>query len=259
MKNEPKLFLQKLKLYFSTLFARSMTKAIFGAPDLKDNEILFTNIDLIEAELYTPDPEYFIHRVTLKDDDFVEDLFEVFPLLKNGIVLLYTDKFFSAINKNTGDLCDIKLVNKESKVLLSAKLDEATVETECGEIISSYQATRYLDIMQSGSINKSTSVSTKLNNRISLEDKLTILDLGKLFNDLDGDYTCALLNNQSTISVKEFIKKANVTNYTHSVMSVREGDAARLNVWFSCPLVDVVSVQPAVVWFPKQTKSPITI
>ena len=67
------------------------------------------------------------------------------------------------------------------------------------------------------------------------------------------------MNNQSTISVKEFLKKANVHQYTHTVMAVREGDTARLNVRFCCEYLDVLSVQPAVVWFPKKTKTPIVI
>jgi hypothetical protein len=132
-------------------------------------------------------------------------------------------------------------------------------EVTCGNVISSYQASRYLDIFESGTINNKTSVSTQLKNRISLDDKLTILDLGKIFGEFDCDYTCALLNNQSTISTKEFLSKSNIETYTHTVMAIREGDAARLNIWFSCPVIEVVSTQPAVVWFPKKTKTPIVI
>ena len=259
MKHEPKSFVQKLKLYFSTLFARSMTKAVFGSPDLKDNQILFSNIALTEAELYTPDPEYYIHLVTVKDEDFMTDLFEQFPLLKQGIVLLYMDEFFSAVNKHTGSLDELRLSHKDNKIFISIKKLEVADEVECGEIISSYQASRYFDIFNSGSINRSAAKSTTLNNKIAVDNKLTVLDLGKLFNDFDWTYSCALLNNQSTISTKEFLKKAHIEHYTHSVISVREGNTARLNVWFSCPVIDVVSTQPAVVWFPKQTKTPIVI
>lgn len=259
MKYEPKLFLQKLKLYFATLFARSMPRAVFGVPDLQDNQVLFSNIKLEEAELYTPDPQYFIHLVTVKDTEFVDDLFEQFPLLKQGIVLLYTDKFFSGINKNEGELKDIKLFNRDNKVFLSSIKNRVSVEYECGEIISSYQASRYFDIFKSGSINRNTSSSVTLKDRIAVENKITVLDLGQLFDDFNGEYTCALLNNQSTIAVNDFLKNSKIDNYTHTVLTVREKDAARLNIWFSCPVIEVVSTQPAVVWFPKQTKSPIVI
>ena len=259
MKNEPKLFLQKLKLYFSTLFARSMPKAIFGTPDLDDNQILFSNIDLNEAELYTPDPEYFIHLVSIKDTDFLMDLFEQFPLLKRAIVLLYMDAFLAAINKHNDDVNKIQLASINDTIIVKVLIDGKETSIDCGKIISSYQASRYIDIFESGSINKNTAVSTSIENKISLDDKLTILDFGKLFNLSDNHYTCALVNNQSTISVKEFLKKANVHQYTHTVMAVREGDTARLNVRFCCEYLDVLSVQPAVVWFPKKTKTPIVI
>ena len=259
MQYEPKLFLQKLKLYFSTLFARSMPKVVFGVPDLQINQFLCSNIKLEQAELYTPDPTYFIHLVTLKDTKFVDDLFEQFALLKQGIVLLYTDKFLSGINKNEGELNDIKLFNRGHLVFVSSIKNRVAVEYECGEIISSYQANRYFDIFNSGAINHNTSSSVTLKERIAVEDKLTILNLGQLFNDFSGEYTCALLNNQSTIAVDDFLKNAKVDNYTHMVLAVREKDAARLNIWFSCPVIEVISTQPAVVWFPKQTKSPIVI
>ena len=93
MKNDDKTFLNKLKLYFATLFARSMPKIVFGASGLQDNQALFSNIDLADAELYSPDPKFYIHLVTFKDTDFVDDLFEIFPLLKDAIVLLQSDKF----------------------------------------------------------------------------------------------------------------------------------------------------------------------
>lgn len=254
MNNEPKPFLQKLKLYFSTVFSRTMTRAIFGTPNLGDNQILFSNITLQEAELYSPDPEYFIHLVTIKDTEFLEDLFEQFPLFKQGIVLLYVDKFFSGLNKNTGSLSDIKLFNKNNKIFLSVLIDRVSEEYECGEIISEYQAMRYYDVFNSGVINRSTAAMSPLENKIADTDKLTILDLGKLFNDFSGTYTCALLNNRSTIAIKNFVKNSKVGLYTHTVLATREKDAVRLNILFSCPIIEVVSTQPAVVWFPKRTK-----
>ena len=259
MKHDPKIFLQKLKLYFTTLFARTMPKAIFGTPDLKDNQILFSNIDLEEAELYTPDPEYFIHLVSLKDEDFVNDLYEQFPLLKKAIVLLFMDQFFAAVNKHDGELKQIQLIHKDDTVIVLVCTNGSMHGVTCGKVISSYQASRYLDIFKSGTIDKETSVSVPLTNKISLDDKLTVLDLGKLFNDSNDTYTCALLNNQSTISVKEFLKKAEIKNFTHAVLSIRQGSSVKLNIWFSCPVLDVISTQPAVVWFPHNTKSPIVI
>ena len=164
-------------------------------------------------------------------------------------------KYYKAISQGKDDIILKKIYPIGTKVLIDGK--ETSID--CGKIISSYQASRYIDIFESGSINKNTAVSTSIENKISLDDKLTILDFGKLFNLSDNHYTCALVNNQSTISVKEFLKKANVHQYTHTVMAVREGDTARLNVRFCCEYLDVLSVQPAVVWFPKKTKTPIVI
>ena len=249
---DPKTFLTKLRLYLATVFARSMPKMIMGVPGLNDNQALFSNISLIEAELYSPDAEYYIHRVTFTDEEFVSDLFEQFPLLKNAIVLLYTDKFFSQLNKHEGTLAELSLESNGTDIVVNTIQNKVKVSSVCGVIISEYQASRYADIFNDAlfQFNGADCIPIPLKDKINQEDKVTVI---KIDNSpaLKNVFACALLNNQSTVAVSEFVKKANITSYVHQCWVAPVGDVIKINVWFSCDCIEVLSTQPAVVWFPK--------
>ena len=108
-------FIQQLKLLFSSLFSRAMTKVVVGCPGLKENEFFFTNIKLEEIQMYEPDPAFFIHKVEVLDPHVLEDLFEVFPFLKDTCCLLFTDKLLSTIGKHVGKVKDIQVfMNNEN-------------------------------------------------------------------------------------------------------------------------------------------------
>ena len=256
MNHEPKLFLKKLKVYFATIFSRTMSKAVFGVPGLNQNQSLFSNIGLQEAELYAPDPEYFVHLVTFKDEEWFNDLIELFPLFKDSIVLLQVDKFLTGVNKHKGDVTQLHFVRRNTKVYIVYAPDSVEEESECGEIISSYQARRYYDIFEQGRVDLSSVCKTPFPKDIDDSGKPVVMNLGALFpdrNELLYNYVAYV--GRSTIALTAFLKTIDLHEYLHEVIASREKDTVKLNVAFTSLLIDVLSVQPALVWFPKRNKS----
>lgn len=243
-------FLNRLKLYFSTLFARSMPKVVIGCPDLADNEFLYSNIKLEEMEYYEPDSSYYIHRVELCDSDFFNDLIERYPVFKTCTWMLYTDKLTSYINKHVGELKDIKIYVEDVKIMISVNPKDSNEPLigEIGELISEYTASQYLHVFNSALVDPVSSIETDLCGKMNIDLPYTILDVPHF-----TDRTCkaALILSGSGVSMKEFPKKADLFQYTYSMLSSAEGKTVRVNTRFKCPLVNVTSVQPSIVWFTK--------
>ena len=254
MQLSDKEFLNRLKLYFSTLFARSMTKVVIGCPDLADNEFLYSNIKLEEMEYYEPDSAYYIHLVELNDSEFFSDLIERYPVFKDTTWMLYTDKFMSFVNKHDGELKDIKIMVDGADIRISVWPKDAKepLEGSIGEIISEYSATQYLRVFNASKVDPVSAVETDLLGHISIETPYTIMDVPHF-----TERTCkaALLLSGSGVSMKEFPKKADLFQYSYSMLSNAEGTTVRVNTRFKCPQVNVTSVQPAIVWFTKSKEN----
>lgn len=254
MQLSEKEFLNRLKLYFSTLFARSMTKVVIGCPDLADNEFIYSNIKLEEMEYYEPDSAYFIHRVELNDSEFFNDLVERYPVFKDTTWMLYTDKLTSFVNKHIGTLNEMLITVDGINVIISVKVkdQEEPLVGEIGEIISEYMASQYLRVFNTALVDPVSAVETDLCGRISVDTPYTIIDVPHF-----TERTCkaALLLNGSGVSMKEFPKKADLFQYTYSMLSNAEGTTVRVNTRFKCPQVNVTSVQPAIVWFTKSKEN----
>lgn len=251
MKLDQKTFLAKFKLYFSNLFARTMKMMLMNAEGLEDNQAIFTNISLDGAEFYIQDPTYYMHLVTFNDKDFIDDLFELFPLLHKAIILIDVSKLLTAINKHEGDITTIKMKHKDSIVFMSTVVNKQPIDTICGDIISEYQGSRYVDIFNSSVVDETNAITKNVSSEINPTDKVSIVTL----NDIPPStsyFRIAVLNSQTTVSVKEINGKllSNIP-YTHSIMADKKGSATRVNFLFNCPLVRVLSVQPSMVWFPK--------
>ena len=246
-------FLNRLKLYFSTLFARSMPKVVIGCPDLADNEFLYSNIKLEEMEYYEPDSAYYIHRVELCDSDFFNDLVIRYPVFKDSTWMLYTDKLTSFINKHTGPLENIKIYVDGVSVNISVDTKESSepLSGSIGELISEYTASQYLRVFNSALVDPVSAIETDLCGKISLDTPYTIIDVPQF-----TERTCkaALILSGSGVSMKEFPKKADLFQYTYNMLSSAEGTTVRVNTRFKCPLINVTSVQPAIVWFTKTNK-----
>lgn len=242
-------FIKSLRLMFATLFARSMTKVIVGCPSLPDNVFIYCNIPKEEMEYFEPNANYYIHMVQLLDPDFFEDLIEQFPIFKNTTFLLYTDTMLSAVGKHAGDLTTLKLYNKNEKIFISVvQKDETQIEVECGEIISAHLASQYKHVFDEHKVDPVCAKEQDLLQVIQKDAPFSFIDI-EHFSDRTGK--CALLSNGSGVSIKEFPSKADLFEYSYSMLTSEQGTTVELNTVFKCPIVSVTSVQPAVIWFTK--------
>ena len=244
-----KEFTARLKLFFSTLFARSMTKVIVGCPGLPNNMFLFTNIKLEEIEFYEPDAAYFLHEVEIKDSEFIEDLFEQFDLFKKATFVLYTDKFLATYAKHVGPVSEIKmsLHDKDISLCVNTK-DNTPLVVDCGELISEYTASQYKRVFDAAKIDQLIAKTFDIKSMIDLVNPFTIIDVP--FFD-DRICKAALLSNQCGVSIKEYPSKSKCESFHYSAITTNDGTTIKLNTKFDCPNVSVVSVQPHMIWFTK--------
>lgn len=241
-------FIQQLKLLFSSLFSRAMTKVVVGCPGLKDNEFIFSNIKLDEIRMYEPDPAYFIHRVEVLDTHFLEDLFKVFPFLKDTCCLLYTDKFLSTIGKHTGKVSDIQVfMNNENIDLCVFTSNKTPLVVTCAEIISDHDALQYKRVFDSALIDPATAVGQDLTDSIREKEDYTVIDL-EHFKDRICKFVHPL---KGYVSLSEYPKKAVLLDFTYTAYSANDKTSVRVNTHFRSPSVNVVSVQPSMIWFTK--------
>ena len=248
MYNNEKEFIKQLKLLFSSLFSRAMTKVVIGCPGLKNNEFIFSNIKLEEIQMYEPDPAYFIHKVEVLEEQFIEDLFEVFPFMKDTCCLLYTDKFLSTIGKHVGKLSEIQIfMNSENIDLCITTENKTPLVVTCATIISEHDALQYKRVFDSGLIDPTCSISQNIAESINSKDEYSVIDLN-FFKDRICKFVHPL---KGYVSLKEFPQKAVLLDYTYNAFITNDKKSLRVNTVFKSPSVNVTSVQPSMIWFTK--------
>lgn len=254
MVHTEKQFKDKFKLLFSSLFARRMQHVICGCPQFKDPyQLLFTNISIEEAEVYEPNVEQFIHMIVIKDEEFFNDLCEIFDIFKTAVFVLDTQKFLVAFNKTKSSLDNLKLKVDHDNNVVFEEHDKKTINsTVCGRVISASLASDYFNIYVSGKIfienEKCRWFEMAIEEPSEFKiDKYTALDI-KSNTAPDTIITKAfLIDGMSTVSTKEFMKKTNDVNM--SFICEQLPNAIKLNAFIDCPLVSVHSVQPAMLWW----------
>lgn len=248
MNYSDKEFVRQLKLLFSSLFARAMTKVVVGCPELKENEFIFSNIALKDIRMYEPDPEYFLHRVEVLDTHFLEDMFELFPFLKNTTCLLYTDKFLSTIGKHIGNLKDIKVYTTDQNIDLCVTTKNNTpLVVTCAEIISEHDASQYKRVFDSALVDNLESKEQNIEPDINLENPYSVIDL-----NFFEDRVCKFVHPvKGFISLKEYPTKAVLLDYTYKAKFTNDKSTIKVNTQFRSPSINVTSVQPSMIWFTK--------
>ena len=243
-----KEFITQLKLFFSSLFSRAMTKVVIGCPGLNDNEFLFTNIKLEEIQMYEPDPAFFIHKVEVLEKAFLEDLFERFAFFKDTCCLLYSDKFLSTIGKHIGKLDDIKIyANNENIDLCVTTSNDTPLIITCATIISEYDASQYYQLFKSALIDRATAYSQDISKSINCKEDYSIVNL-----DFFKDRICKFVHPlKGYVSLKEYPSKAVLLDFSYTAYATNDNTSLRVNTIFNSPTVNVISVQPSMIWFTK--------
>ena len=255
MNYSEKDFLKQFKLFFSSLFARAMTKVVVGCPGLKNNEFIFSNIGLDKIQMYEPDPKYFIHKVELLDQKFLEDLIEVFPFIKDSVCLIYTDKLLSTIGKHSGSLKNIKITTSDQVINITVNTDNNdTLEVPCAELISEFTASEYKRIFDQALVDESNVIERSITDDLDLAADYSIIDIKDLMNQL----YCFVHPTKGYVSIKEYPTKAVLFDYTYDARITNDKASVKINTRFRSPMVNVTSVQPFMIWFKKLNKEETT-
>ncbi len=248
MFNSDKEFIKQLKLLFSSLFSRAMTKVVIGCPELNNNEFIFSNIKLEEIRMYEPDPAYFIHKVEVLETQFMNDLFEVFPFFKDTCCLLYSDKFLSTIGKHVGKVSEIQIfINNEQIDLCVMTSNKTPFVMTCAEIISEHDAMQYKKVFDNALVDPLTSASQDIAESIDIKSDYSVIDLN-FFEDRECKFVHPL---KGYVSIKEYPNKALLLDYSYTAHITNDKTSLRVNTEFKSPSVNVTSVQPSMIWFTK--------
>lgn len=243
-----KAFIVELKLLFSSLFSRAMTKVVVGCPGLDSNEFIFSNIKLEEIQMYEPDPKFFIHKVEILNKQFMTDLYEVFPFFKDTCFLLYTDKFLSTIGKHVGGVKEIQVfMNNENIDLCVTTSNKTPLVVTCAQIISEHDASQYYRVFESALVDPVSAKTQDITNAIQEKENYTVIDLN-FFEDRICKFVHPI---KGYVSLKEYPNKALLLDYEYTAYITNDKTSVRVNTRFCSPAVNVTSVQPSMIWFSK--------
>lgn len=262
-------FKKRMKLFFSSLFSRKMPFVVFGCPDYKDNQLLYSNLPLDVVELYEPKAEYYLHKVTIHDSDFIADLYERFPLLQQGVVLLNMRDFLGLANKAKG-LEQLCLVSRKDGnnvniwLQLLGITDHPLQEVLVGMIISVFQANLYNDLFSSGRVlvddpyEQPLTQNDIINSETCPVTYLSIYDHGFESYQPIRASRATVQEGSSFICFKEYLKNSKEPDYTFKLRSGTNDRAAKLEFEFVSNDVSIISVQPAGRWYTEDVPNPTT-
>lgn len=243
-----KEFVTKTKWIFSSLFARNMPHVIIGCPKVPDTTFIASNIPIEEMEIYEPTADYYIHKCDITDIEYYSLLVSKFPVLKDNVIYLNTAKFLSAFNKFVKDLDITEMLLVNDKIVLKC-LDQEFV---IGDLISEFTSNLYYNTWESGLV-KGEQPYIKI-----LQEADMNLDNPTFFNVMDHcpEYTgkiepikIIITAGRNTISVKEYFKKTNMLEYGVELKVGVENRAIKIQCSVKTPLVNVISVQPAIRYY----------
>lgn len=245
---KPKSNEDKFKLLFSSLFARKMNNAIFTKQQNDteiSNNIIFTNISMDEAIIYEPNTKQFIHTVKLKDMEFVKWFFESFPVLKEHNCFLDIRKFMSTYNKIKKDKA--QLVETDGVLFMTG--DKLNVE--CGYLITDDTVALYDNILLGIDKHLDWAYLKDFQPDV-MKDNLQVMEVHVEEDSdmIDKKFKLYLSQGEDLPHVQEFYKKYKEPIYL-KLLTLINNKALRVKYEMLSDFVDVVSVCPAMFWFPR--------
>lgn len=248
-KDLKKEFINKTKLIFSSLFARNMPHVIIGCPKVSDTTFIASNIPVEEMEIYEPTADYYIHKCDITDIEYYSILVTKFPVLKENVVYINTAKFLSSFNKFVKDLDLTEMVLKNNEVILRCMEQEFVI----GNLISEFTSNLYYNTWEFGLVKCESPFEKVLDEQHLNTDNPTFLEVLDHCPEYVGGEVkkikIIITAGKNTISLKEFYKKANLLSYDVHLKVGVENRAIKIQCSVDTPLVNVVSVQPAIRYY----------
>lgn len=261
--------LNEVKLLLSSLFARKLHWVVFNGDD--PNTLIFTSVTADRIVFYRPEIDDQMSLVKVSDEG-IKFLYELFPIFRSTCGMIQLPTFLSTVNKlvaeTKGVAPNIRVDLERDAYLLDApktskvefELDESSRPTEVwiGHLLTEDTYLRYKQVFSNHTA-FGVSVIEKIItlNASARTDKVTPVDI-HLNNELYNTEVCFRLPIQdgtNIVSFTEYLSKRKAEwKYRVMIYYDEKHSVARTACLYKDEWVDVMSITPAALWFPRRMK-----
>ena len=241
------------KAVFYQLFNRKLSFIVFTGNEESYNKWLFTNVAYETILMYDSKPDYVYSLVTIKDEDYLERFYTVFPLLKTTACLIYVVDFLSTLSK-VPDTSKCTLKQNREDIILEYTSNDEVVEKIVGRSLLDIDVDMYYTVWKSGLITSNHPYSRLYEfSEIKEVDSRTILRV----MDSDGSDQFHPPRNASTVVqfgymipyLSMFIKSIPKQSQEFTILAGYDKDSVILNAHYDTDFLSCITTQPAQKWF----------
>lgn len=241
------------KAVFYQLFNRKLSFVIFSGEEEKQDKWLFTNVDYETMLVYDSKPDYFYSLVTIKDKNYLDKFYKMFPILKTTASLIYVVDFLSTLSK-IQDMSTCSVSRRRNDIVLSyADKDNAVIEKVIGIALLDIDVDMYYTLWETGLI-KSDHPYSKLYtfSEIQEVEGRTILSV------FDSDGTDGRVPRKAPMvaqfgymipHLSMFLKNMSKQNKSFTICAGYDKDSVIVNAHYDTDFLSCITTQPAQRWF----------
>jgi len=236
---------------------------VFTGDPNKDNQWLFTNVDIETMRVYNDSPSYHFAVVTIKNRDFVNEFFKRFPLFKTTGSIVRVVDFLSSLAKATSDLkaCevtgafDLLTVTYPEKNKMCEDLVEKQSK-EIGNVIQDIEVEMYYTVWKSGLVKSENPYTKVLDDPQIFQDEKTLMvvqDRSVGTEKAPIQYALIIVQPGFLIpTVVAFGKAIKNQSKTVTLTAGYDLNTVIVSVTYDTPLLTATITQPSQRWFVKK-------
>lgn len=250
------------KAVFYQLFNRKLSFVVFTGDESKSNQWLFTNVDYETILAYDSNPDYFYSLVEIKDKNYLDKFYTLFPILKSTACLIHVVDFLSSLSKSTGsEPC--RMTRRRNEIILSySDKDNNIIEKVIGTCLLDIDVDMYYTLWKSGLI-QSDHPYTRLYTYTEITEIdgraiLKVKDSDGQDNHVPREVPIVVQFGQMIPHLSMFLKNMAKANQTFTIYAGYDKDSVIVNAYYNTDFLTCVTTQPAQRWFVmKQNSSKI--
>lgn len=248
-----------LQRIFSSLFARRMTKVMFGVPGTE--AWYYTNIPPEVMLLYRSDMQWAIHELTFRDKEIRDAILNRFPILGTMSGCLDTTELTAVLNKvKNPDEYQIRVKPNTTtlEMYCTVKSDDALEPRPVGVLLEHDILKCYHDLFEKY-LNRSqwNEDNPMVVHPVELDkfDK-SLVTLVPVINrppeSLHAVYCINLpiRDGVNAVSIVEYGRRIDPPGTVDIIVCYDSGDSMKTAIRYKDAEIKIVSVQPAALWFP---------
>ena len=262
MRETPKIFLNKLRNIFCRFFDRKMTYFVRDSREER-NTFLFTNVPFETILLYDDAPHYSYHKVVVHDEEFLDDFYTIFPLLKDTDCIIdiaeftvgLTDKMVPDLSNESPDP-EKPIMHPELETAVLSKEGESvrlyvgeTVSRTIGTLLIAQDVSAYWGYFKLGQLSDPNPFICPTNG-LDMSEKYTIwtVPVGE-----NRETKIILYPGYNIPSVAKY-QMASKDTGTISIRLGREGLSYLVSYDYHGALLDATGTQPGQRWYMLHTQ-----